>query len=82
MMDEQVISLDVSEGGLGISVCQNNQVNVWETDTGVIRVSEPNYSRLQTLFSPYHKNVNVIHFIYCILMLEDSCWARGRYLQL
>jgi proteasomal ATPase-associated factor 1 len=32
--------LDVSEGGLGISVCQNNQIRIWETESGNVRVSK------------------------------------------
>lgn len=33
-----IISMDVSEGGLGVSLCKNNELKVWETDTGVVRV--------------------------------------------
>lgn len=35
----QVISLGVGEGGLGVSVCTDNKLHVWETQTGIIRVS-------------------------------------------
>lgn len=34
----QIVSLDVAEGGLGVSVCNNNQLKIWETDTGIVRV--------------------------------------------
>ncbi|CAG7835716.1 unnamed protein product [Allacma fusca] len=34
---KSVISLDVTEGGLGVSVCGSNQLKVWETDTGTVR---------------------------------------------
>lgn len=33
-----VIAMDVSEGGLGVSICKNNELKIWETDTGNVRV--------------------------------------------
>ncbi|CAL8110181.1 unnamed protein product [Orchesella dallaii] len=35
--NKSVVSLDVTEGGLGVSVCGNNQLKVWETSTGCVR---------------------------------------------
>lgn len=37
----QVIGLDVGNGGLGVSVCSENKLHVWETESGEVRVSLP-----------------------------------------
>lgn len=34
----QVVCLDVTSGGLGMSVCSQNKLYIWETSTGIIRV--------------------------------------------
>ncbi|KAK3871603.1 hypothetical protein Pcinc_023258 [Petrolisthes cinctipes] len=34
---KSVISLGVGEGGLGVSVCTDNKLHVWETQTGIVR---------------------------------------------
>ncbi|KAK7071714.1 Proteasomal ATPase-associated factor 1 [Halocaridina rubra] len=36
---KSVICLDVADGGLGISVCTENKLAVWETETGEVRRS-------------------------------------------
>jgi len=30
--------MDVSEGGLGVSISSKNELNVWESGSGVVRV--------------------------------------------
>lgn len=34
----QIVCIDVTEGGLGVSACRNNLLKVWETSSGAVRV--------------------------------------------
>ncbi|MPC21475.1 Proteasomal ATPase-associated factor 1 [Portunus trituberculatus] len=36
---KSVMSLDVADGGLAVSVCAENKLLVWETETGLVRRS-------------------------------------------